>query len=148
MRDKLDYTAIFRRMPPEPHAFERLEEPNLEAARTLRAEMGWLAERNAQRIRRLMILVTVGMLVLAVVELAAGGLAVKVALDESSQADKTTQALCTLDQNAAGRIQDSQNFLEAHPNGVAGISRSVIVAGIVRDKKTVTALAVLRCGGR
>jgi hypothetical protein len=66
----------------------------------------------------------------------------RVAADESS---RTKAALCTYRRNLQQAADSSARFLQAHPQGVAGISPEVIQQGIDRQRATVATLAVLKC---
>lgn len=61
------------------------------------------------------------------------------------QASHAHDALCNLRSDQVVRIRTSQEFLDAHPNGVQGISRKVIVQGIQQATRVVGALDELGC---
>jgi hypothetical protein len=64
---------------------------------------------------------------------------------KTSDNSETTRAVCALKQNVARRGQQSNDFLHAHPNGVPGIARAVIVKSIHDTRQTNRALRGLKC---
>jgi hypothetical protein len=54
-------------------------------------------------------------------------------------------ALCALRADIDARIEQSQQFLDANPQGTPGIPVSLIRTGLANSKRTRTALSVLDC---
>lgn len=64
---------------------------------------------------------------------------------QAAQGRQAQQALCVFKHDLEQRVDQSKEFLRLHPNGIPGISASVIQNGIVNQQRTVTSLAVLSC---
>jgi TRAP-type C4-dicarboxylate transport system permease small subunit len=56
-----------------------------------------------------------------------------------------TRALCAIKQDAEKRVSESQTFLVTHPQGIPGISASVIQRGIDNAQAQVKALSDVNC---
>lgn len=86
---------------------------------------------------------TLNLLVLATVALAVGlGTVAYLGLASSH---KTNDALCALRGDLEKRVEQSQDFLISHPNGVAGIPAVTIRQGLVNQQHTIQALSSLSC---
>lgn len=59
--------------------------------------------------------------------------------------NENTDALCALRSDAEARIEQSQQFLNTHPNGVAGISAEQLKRSLNNSKRTYEALKDLDC---
>jgi hypothetical protein len=63
-----------------------------------------------------------------------------------SQRNATAVAgLCALKLDLAVRVASSEEFLRQHPEGIPGVPVSVIRSGIVNQRHTLDALAVVKC---
>jgi hypothetical protein len=58
---------------------------------------------------------------------------------------KNTRALCTIRKNAADRVEQTQTFLQDHPNGVGGISVLDLRRSLTTYQNTVIALNDVDC---
>lgn len=101
-------------------------------------------ERNVNRIVMIVIAIAVSIIALVIVGF----------LDSHSKSaalnratERTTHALCTLRGDLARRVQQSEDFLREHPNGLPGISPAVIRNSQKSQEQTVKALGSLRCDG-
>lgn len=56
-----------------------------------------------------------------------------------------TDALCALRNDLQERVDNSEAFIEKHPNGFAGISPREIKDGINGQKRTIKALSGISC---
>lgn len=68
-----------------------------------------------------------------------------VAVAGKLQADRSTDALCALRVDLQKRVETSERFLRENPEGVPGISPTVIREGIVNQQRTIAALSKLDC---
>lgn len=59
--------------------------------------------------------------------------------------DTTNDALCALRGDLERRVEQSQQFLIEHPNGVGGIPAATIRQGLVNQQHTIHALRKLSC---
>jgi CHASE1-domain containing sensor protein len=61
------------------------------------------------------------------------------------QGQRNTKALCTIRKNADDRIEQTQQFLQDHPNGVGGISALDLRRSLQTYQNTVKALQDIDC---
>lgn len=57
----------------------------------------------------------------------------------------THKTLCTFTNDLEKRIQNTEEFLDEHPNGIPGIPKSAFVVGLNNQKETLEALSDLKC---
>lgn len=62
-----------------------------------------------------------------------------------NQGQRNTRALCTIRDNAQGRVDQGQAFLQDHPNGITGLTPDDIQRGIDSSTATVKALSDVDC---
>ena len=65
--------------------------------------------------------------------------------DNAAQGDRAHAALCVLRSDLHARVTASEEFLATHPHGIPGINAKQIQASIRGERKTIAALANLRC---
>lgn len=58
---------------------------------------------------------------------------------------RTNAALCALRQDLKDRVHNSEEFLAQHPRGIPGIPAGTIRNSLEGQRRTINALAVLRC---
>lgn len=58
---------------------------------------------------------------------------------------KANIALCALRADLERRVEASEDFLDAHPEGFAGITAAQIRMGVQNSKRTIEALSILDC---
>jgi hypothetical protein len=58
---------------------------------------------------------------------------------------KNTRALCTIRTNAADRVEQTQTFLQDHPNGIDGVTPLDLRRSLTTYQNTVNALADVDC---
>lgn len=61
------------------------------------------------------------------------------------QGQRNTKALCTIRANAADRVEQTQSFLQDHPNGFGGISPLDLRRSLATYQNTVRALQEVDC---
>lgn len=61
------------------------------------------------------------------------------------QGQRNTRALCTIRANAADRIEQTQTFLQEHPEGINGISALDLRRSLTTYQNTVRALDDVDC---
>lgn len=61
------------------------------------------------------------------------------------QGQRNTKALCTIRSNAADRVEQTQSFLQDHPNGIDGISALDLRRSLQTYQNTVRALEEVDC---
>lgn len=83
---------------------------------------------TAKELRKILRIQTWCIVILSIVLLAVAGYAY-------NQGRKNTRALCAIRANAENRLEQTQQFLRDHPNGIAGIS----VADLQRSLNAYTA---------
>lgn len=69
----------------------------------------------------------------------------ELAVETSAEAQQTRDALCVYVSGLHEQVEASENFLERYPDGIQGISRADIQAGINRSQKSIDSLAGLEC---
>lgn len=58
---------------------------------------------------------------------------------------RTLSALCSFRADLDQRVSGSQQFLRDNPNGIPGVSKTVIENGILNEQLTIQSLASLKC---
>jgi hypothetical protein len=61
------------------------------------------------------------------------------------QGQRNTKALCTIRDNAQNRVAQAQQFLQDHPNGIAGLTPDDLQRSINTSQATVKALEDVDC---
>jgi hypothetical protein len=61
------------------------------------------------------------------------------------QGQRNTKALCTIRANAADRVEQTQTFLQEHPDGINGISALDLRRSLQTYQNTVRALEEVDC---
>lgn len=105
---------------------------------TLREEWrAYRAERNL-RLRRFFVKVMVIFAILGITMSATVGYVY-------CNAQKNTDALCSIRHDSERRVKLGEDFLEKHPNGTADISADVLQRSVNSSKETARSLASLDC---
>lgn len=102
-------------------------------------ERHWLLDFHRNFYRDIWLLLISGVVVLALV------VAVQGSNDAASNQASDTKALCAFRHELEDRAFNAQQFLQAHPHGIPGISNSEIRQGILNEQATLAALKPLQC---
>jgi hypothetical protein len=87
----------------------------------------------------------VAIVVISFVVLAVMGWQITQNRERAKEGQQAHDAICALKGNLADRILASQTFLEERPNGIPGLTPTLIQDSIDRDKLALDAMSPVRC---